>query len=171
METNITESKSPSSKGLVVAAYFRRTTGYILLNNDKVYALHAENKDEKRRVRDFINQLYIGAYVFVYQVRGHILKIFDLLNKQVLDCEKEAYQPGITTEICGRLKLKTKEWLFASYEIFMLGIVSQGEVLYYAYLLNRCQENARREVASLQSGDEVVCRISDKGVLLDIRKV
>lgn len=171
MKTNITESKSLLSKGLVVSAYFSRKKGYILLDNDKVYALYSETEDEECRVREFIDQLYVGTYVFVYQAQGHILKIFDLLNKQVLDCESEADCPDEVSEVCGRLKLKAKDCLFASYEVFVFGIISQGDVLYYTYLLNKTQEKTRRNIMRLQGGDEVVCRISDKGVLLDIRKV
>lgn len=158
MKTSIThKNKEFSYKGILASAYIHHSDAYILFKEGMTCVLHLEDEDEKRRVQEFINQLQMGAYVFVYCTRvGYILKIFDMLSGAVLDCFQPDDSNQSKEEFSGILRLKAKEVLRLNREIYIFAVTNADEIRYYAYLVDcAIEEETKKKLMKLQAGDEI----------------
>ena len=158
-----------SCKGFLYSSYIHHDDAYILLNAGQTCVLHLENEEERARVKEFIAQLQLGAYVFLYYTRnGRVIKIFDMLNGQVLDCEKP--DVVVAENFSGILKFKTREFMRPNYEVYIFSVVKGKDARGYAYLVDIVQEEDDRfGLMKLQAGDEVSVLESKDGHVVAIK--
>ena len=160
-----------SCKGFLYSSYIHHDDAYILLNAGQTCVLHLENEEEKARVKEFIAQLQLGAYVFLYYTRsGRVIKIFDMLNGQVLDCEKP--NDVVAENFSGILKFKTREFMRPNFEVYIFSVVDGRSTRGYAYLVDVIhEEKDRRGLMKMQAGDDISIRESKDGCVLAIKDI
>lgn len=163
-----------SCKGFLYSAYIYHDDAYILLNAGQSCVLHWENEEEQARVKEFIAQLQLGAYVFLYYTRnGRVMKIFDMLSGQILDSESsDNCLATETEEFSGVLKFKTREFMRPNFEVYIFSVVDGRSTRGYAYLVDVIhEEKDRRGLMKMQAGDDISIRESKDGCVLAIKDI
>lgn len=154
------------------SAYVYHGDAYILLDAGEICTVHWENEVEQAQVEAFIAQLQLNAYVFVYYTRnGRVLKIFDMLSGQILDCEGSD-DSALTDmeEFSGILKFKTGEFMRPNYEACVFSVINEKETRNYVYLVDVIQaEKDKFGLMKLQAGDEVSVKENKDGRVVAIK--
>ena len=172
MKTEIsTHDLNPSSKGMLISAYVHGSKSFILLDNDKIYVLDAEDDEEREYVTSFINQLQVGGYVFVYHTyRNKILKVFDLLSQMAVEAEKSDKGASEERPFMGKIRYITRELILPAYYAFMFKVDGVDEACLHTVLVNTgSQDDLLRKMMRLQAGHAVTVWTTDKGVVTVIR--
>lgn len=166
MKTKIQHNLNSSAKGTVVSAYMHHSTGYLLLDNNKIYTLETETPVEKEMLSAFIEQLHIGGYIFVYSTcRDQVIRIYDMVGKRVLEADTEDDLGGNPEKFDGILSYKTKEILPDQLEAFLFTVKSETETRAFCWVISPAfQKEVYSKMVKLQVGDRISLMLTPKGI-------